>query len=45
MNLNNEEFDDVVPLIVLKQFARDFIKGFISLMTELGFESGMKAEL
>jgi len=38
MFLKEEELDDVVPLLVLKQFARDFIKGFVHLMAELGFD-------
>jgi hypothetical protein len=44
MKLNEEEFDDVVPLIVVKQFARDFILGFINLMKELGFQPDMKLD-
>jgi hypothetical protein len=45
MYLKEEELDDVVPLIIFKQFARDFIKGFVHLMAELGFEPGYKMDL
>jgi len=41
ISLKDEEFDDVVPLSVVKEFARDFIKGFIGLMQDLGFQPGM----
>ena len=44
MYLKEEELDDVVPLVVLKQFAHSFIKGFIHLMGDLGFEPGIKIE-
>lgn len=32
MRLDEEKLDEVVPLEVLKQFARDFINGFLKLM-------------
>jgi hypothetical protein len=44
MSLNDVEFDDVVPLVVVRQFARDFIKGFMNLMKELGFDPDMRIE-
>ncbi len=37
----NEELEnqniDYVPLLVIQQFARDFIRGFSRLMEEIGF--------
>jgi hypothetical protein len=44
MYLKEEELDELVPLIVLKQFAHAFIKGFVHLMNELGFEPDIKIE-
>jgi len=44
MRLDEEKLDEVVPLEVLKQFARDFINGFLKLMSELGFEKNMLTE-
>lgn len=40
----DEEFDDVVPLKILVDFARSFISGFGALMKELGFENELKVE-
>ncbi len=37
MNLEVEAQDDYVPLDVVQQFARDFIRGFSKLMLEVGF--------
>ncbi|ELR15273.1 uncharacterized protein ACA1_220110 [Acanthamoeba castellanii str. Neff] len=39
MNLENEDLDEYVPILVMHQFASDFVKGFVNLMFELGFES------
>ncbi|EFA78415.1 hypothetical protein PPL_09066 [Heterostelium album PN500] len=32
MKLDEDELDDVVPLVILKNFSKDFISGFIKLM-------------
>ncbi|KAL6058034.1 EF hand domain containing protein [Balamuthia mandrillaris] len=42
MALDQEELDDFVPLIILRQFAIDFIQGFTALMSDLGFEPEYK---
>lgn len=39
MTLAERELDDVVPMVVFKDFARDFIAAFIKLMFDLGFET------
>jgi len=33
-----EELDNFLPLLVVQQFARDFIRGFSKLMLEIGFK-------
>jgi hypothetical protein len=38
MLLSEKKLDELVPLTILEQFARDFINGFVKLMSELGFE-------
>eukprot|EP00026_Physarum_polycephalum_P009953 Phypoly_transcript_10093.p1 GENE.Phypoly_transcript_10093~~Phypoly_transcript_10093.p1 ORF type:complete len:228 (+),score=17.92 Phypoly_transcript_10093:535-1218(+) len=38
MLLSEKKLDEVVPVTILEQFARDFINGFVKLMSELGFE-------
>jgi hypothetical protein len=42
MNLVEEELDEVIPLEILKSFAKDFIDGFLKYMRELGFEEDME---
>ena len=37
MNIENEGQDDYVPMLVLQQFARNFIQAFHKLMNEMGF--------
>ncbi|KYQ88846.1 hypothetical protein DLAC_10648 [Tieghemostelium lacteum] len=44
LKLDEDELDDVVPLQVLKMFSKDFINGFIKLMSELGFQQDMLLE-
>ncbi|KAF2072075.1 hypothetical protein CYY_006617 [Polysphondylium violaceum] len=44
MKLDEDELDDVVPLVILKNFSKDFINGFIKLMFELGFQENMLLE-
>jgi len=41
MKLEEEKLDEVVPLVVSRQFAREFINGFVKLMSELGFDKDM----
>lgn len=41
MDLDDEDLDDLVPVSVVKLFAKDFIDGFINYMLELGFETDM----
>jgi len=41
MDLDDEDVDDLVPLSVIRLFAKDFIDGFINYMLELGFETDM----
>ncbi|KAL6042760.1 Site-specific DNA-methyltransferase (adenine-specific) [Balamuthia mandrillaris] len=41
MPLDAEKVDDFVPTLLLRQFASSFLKGFINLMSELGFEPGI----
>jgi len=38
MLLSEKKLDELVPVPILEQFARDFINGFVKLMQELGFE-------
>jgi len=42
MEETDEEVDDLVPLSVLRLFAKDFIDGFINYMLELGFQVDME---
>jgi len=44
MKLDEDELDDVVPLVILKNFSKDFINGFVKLMSELGFQPCMLLE-
>lgn len=37
MSLQNEEFDEFVPTVVIKEFVKEFFKGFSILMNEIGF--------
>jgi len=39
MTLEERDLDDVVPLLVFNEFARDFVAAFIKLMFDLGFET------
>jgi len=39
---DEEELEEFVPLPVLRRFAESFIKGFINLMLELGFDPNMR---
>lgn len=39
MALECEELDEYVPLIICQEFAREFIKGLIKLMKEIGFDA------
>ncbi|GAM19611.1 hypothetical protein SAMD00019534_027860, partial [Acytostelium subglobosum LB1] len=41
MKLDEDELDDVIPLVILKHFSKDFITGFVKLMSELGFQPDM----
>jgi hypothetical protein len=43
MNLENEDLDEYVPILVMHHFAADFVKGFVNLMFELGFESAQSS--
>jgi hypothetical protein len=43
MDLDDERFDEVVPLVVAVQFARDYIRGMVNFMLSLGFEPGFEA--
>lgn len=44
MKLQDSSYDDVLPLVTLKKFARDFLVGFTNIMTTLGFEECMLAQ-
>jgi len=44
MRLDVEKLDEVVPLVVSRQFAREFMNGFVKLMSELGFDREKLAE-
>eukprot|EP00742_Colponemidia_sp_Colp-10_P001015 GILJ01001097.1.p1 GENE.GILJ01001097.1~~GILJ01001097.1.p1 ORF type:complete len:228 (-),score=33.27 GILJ01001097.1:324-1007(-) len=35
MDIENESLDDIVPVVVVKQFCRDFIRGFRQMMKEV----------
>ena len=35
--MDDEDLDDVVPAVVLKMFAENFIEGFLNMMSRLGF--------
>jgi ankyrin repeat protein len=43
MNGHDTAYDDLLPLDTLRHFARDFLAGFVSIMTTLGFEPKMLA--
>ena len=38
MRLESEEFDEYVPVNVLLEFTKEFLKGFKKLMKEVGFD-------
>jgi hypothetical protein len=38
MSVNVAELDDVVPVVVVEQFIREFITGFMKILTEIGFD-------
>jgi len=44
MRLDVEKLDEVVPLSVSRQFAREFMNGFVKLMSELGFDKDLFAD-
>jgi hypothetical protein len=37
------EYDEFVPVVVLQLFACEFIRGFVKLFVDLGFETSDKA--
>jgi len=41
LSKTGKRMDDLVPLEVITMFAADFIRGFVTYMQELGFESDM----
>jgi hypothetical protein len=46
MDLNDKSQDDYVPIQVVQEFARNFIRGFGKLMIDIGYaESWRKCEL
>jgi hypothetical protein len=38
MRLECEEFDEYVPVNVLLEFTKEFLRGFLKLMKEVGFD-------
>jgi hypothetical protein len=42
MALDNEEFDELVPLSVCNNFSKDFLLGFKRLMEEIGFDENVE---
>ena len=38
LNLNEEKYDDKIPVSVISDFSFDFINGYINLMESLGFD-------
>jgi hypothetical protein len=39
MALEAEELDEYAPLIIGKDFTREFLRGFCKLMKEIGFDN------
>ena len=37
--LEVEELDEYAPLVICKEFTREFLKGFSKLMKEIGFDN------
>lgn len=45
MALDNEEFDELVPLSVCNNFSKDFLLGFKRLMEEIGFDENVDKDI
>ena len=45
MSVEEEDQDDYVPLPVIQLFARNFIQGFSTLMSEIGFTNSSSKPL
>ena len=45
MALDNEEFDELVPLSVCNNFSKDFLLGFGRLMEEIGFDENVDKDI
>eukprot|EP00163_Fabomonas_tropica_P025067 TRINITY_DN4319_c0_g1_i2.p1 TRINITY_DN4319_c0_g1~~TRINITY_DN4319_c0_g1_i2.p1 ORF type:complete len:226 (+),score=17.07 TRINITY_DN4319_c0_g1_i2:130-807(+) len=42
LHLDAEHLDDVVPVSVMRDFAESLMEGFVSMMNDLDFETGIK---
>jgi len=45
MQLENEKYDEYVPLAIVKFFGREFITGFSRVMSDMGFDHDMRIDL